>query len=79
MVEVLVSSVCLVIVSTAVASAVQFTASQGREQRIRAFLVGEAKGLTRQLESSALQGRLPVNTDVTVNDPTFGNVRLVNT
>lgn len=79
MVEVLVSSVCLVIVSTAVASAVQFTASQGREQRIRAFLVGEAKGLTRQFESSALQGRLPVNTDVIVNDPTFGNVRLVNT
>lgn len=79
MVEVLVSSVCLVIVSTAVASAVQFTASQGREQRIRAFLVGEAKGLTRALESEANQGRLPLNSDVVLNDPVHGSYRIQNT
>ena len=79
MVEVLVSSVCLVIVSTAVASAVQFTATQGREQRIRAFLVGEAKGLTRQLESEALPGRLPLNSNVVLNDPAWGDYRLENT
>lgn len=78
MVEVLVSSVCLVIVSTAVASAVQFTASQGREQRIRAFLVGELKSMSRQVQSEAQRGRFPVSSNVVLTSPEWGQYRVAN-
>lgn len=78
MVEVLVSSVCLVIVSTEVASAVQFTASQGREQRIRAFLVGELKSMSRQVQSEAQRGRFPVSSNVVLTSPEWGQYRVAN-